>query len=103
MDRKLWFAYVFLLVTSSIAIALDVNVQQLKESPGLYYDYIADAHLYSTEWKLVTHINLELVDDNFKTVRNYAQMSADFCKRHEHKFWVNYTDCLKAYVKLPGQ
>ena len=21
-------------------------------------------------------------------------MSADFCKKHEHKFWVNYTECL---------
>jgi phosphorylcholine metabolism protein LicD len=27
-------------------------------------------------------------------VRNYAQMSADFCKKHELKFWVNYTGCL---------
>jgi len=52
--------------------------------------------LYSTEWKVVTYINLETVDDNFRTVRNYAQMSADFCKRHEHKFWANYTGCLNS-------
>jgi len=60
MDRKLWFACV-LLVTCSIAIALEVTVQQFKESSGLYYDYIAEAHLYSTEWKVVTYINLETV------------------------------------------
>jgi len=42
------------------------------------------------------YINLETVDDNFKTVKNYAQMSADFCKGHEHKLWVNYTGCLKS-------
>jgi hypothetical protein len=83
-------------VTCSIAIALEVTVQQFKESSGLYYDYIAEAHLYSTEWKVVTYINLETVDDNFRTVRNYAQMSADFCKRHEHKFWANYTGCLNS-------
>ena len=41
-------------------------VQQCKESPGLYYDCIAEAHLYSTEWKVVTYINLEIVDDNFE-------------------------------------
>jgi len=23
-------------------------------------------------------------------------MSADFCKRHEHKFWANYTGCLNS-------
>jgi len=55
---------------------------------------ILDARLYNTEWKVVTYINLETVDDNFRTVRNYAQMSADFCKKHEHKFWVNYNECL---------
>ena len=79
MDRKLWFACV-LLLTCSVAIALDVTVQQFKESPGMYYDYIAEAHLYSTEWKVVTYINLEIVDDNFRNLRNYAQISADFCK-----------------------
>jgi hypothetical protein len=71
-------------------------VQQFKESPGLYYDHIGEAQLYNTEWKVVTYINLETVDDNFRTVRNYAQMSAEFCKKHEHKFWVNYTGCLNS-------
>jgi hypothetical protein len=81
-------------VTCSIALALDVTVQQFKESPGLYYDHVGEARLYSTEWKVVTYINLEVVDDNFETVKNYAQMSAEFCRRHEHKFWANYTGCL---------
>jgi len=27
-------------------------------------------------------------------LKNYAQMSAEFCKRHEHTFWANYTGCL---------
>ena len=93
MYRKLWYACV-LFVTCAIAIALDVTVQQFKELPGLYCDYIGEARLYSTEWKVVIYINLETVDDNFRTVRNYAQMSADFCIKHEHKFWVNYTGCL---------
>jgi len=47
MDRKLWLACV-LFVTCSIAIALDVTVQQFKESPGPYYDYIGEACLYNT-------------------------------------------------------
>jgi len=85
-----------LLVTCSVVLALDVTVQQFKESPGLYYDYIAEIHLYSIEWKVVTYINLDIVDDNFRTVKNYAQMSTDFCKRHEHKFWTNYMGCLNS-------
>ena len=95
MDRKLWFACVFFVVCST-AIALDVTVQQFKESPGLYYDHTGEAQLYNTEWKVVTYINLETVDNNFRTVKNYAQMSIDFCKKHEHKFWINYTGCLNS-------
>jgi hypothetical protein len=26
--------------------------------------------LYSTEWKVVTYVNLDTVDENFRTVRN---------------------------------
>jgi hypothetical protein len=74
MDCKLWFACL-LFVTCPIAIALDITVQQFTESSGLYYDYIGEARLYITEWKVFTYINLETVDDNFRTVRNYAQMS----------------------------
>jgi len=45
------------------------------------------------------YINLETVDDNFKTIKNYAQMSADFCKRHENKLWINYTSCLNSICR----
>jgi hypothetical protein len=44
IDRKLWFVCV-LFVTCSLTVALDVTLQQFMESPGLYYDYIGDAHL----------------------------------------------------------
>ena len=81
-------------VTCSIALALDVTVQQFKESQGLFYDHVVETRLYSTEWNVVTYINLQVVDDNFETVKNSAQMSAEFCKRHEHKFGANYTECL---------
>jgi len=72
-------------VTCSEVIALDVTVQQFKESPGLYNDFIGEVQLYNTEWKIVTYINLETVDNNFKTIENYEQMSVDFYKRYEHK------------------
>ena len=50
--------------------------------------------MYSTEWKVVTYINLEVVDKNFENMKQYAQMSTQFCRRHEHKFWANYIGCL---------
>ena len=45
-----------LFVTCSIAIALDVIVQQIKETPGLYYDYIGEAHLYNTELMTISEL-----------------------------------------------
>ena len=60
-------------VTCSIALALDVTVKQFKESPGLYYDHVGEARLYSAEWKVVTYINLEVVD-NFGTEKLCADV-----------------------------
>jgi hypothetical protein len=54
------------------SISVDVTVQKFEESPGLYYDLIGEIQLYDTEWKIVTYIDLETVDENFKTVKNYA-------------------------------
>ena len=102
MVRNLWFTSL-MLVTCPIILTLDITVQQFKESPGLYYDHLEEVQLYHTEWKAIYYINLETVDGNFELVRSYAQMSAEFCKRHEHQFWANYTGCLNSIVKLIGQ
>ena len=56
MDHELWFACVFF-VTCSIAIALDVTVQQFKESPGPYYDHIGEMQLMTVSGLLeIMHI-----------------------------------------------
>jgi len=94
MEHKYWFFYTFLLGCAGI-IALDVTIQTFKESPGLYYDHLGEAQLYNTEWKIVTYINLRDVEENFRVVKDYAQMSINFCKKHINTFWVNYTDCIK--------
>ena len=50
--------------------------------------------MYITKWKVVTYLNLEVVDNSFENVKNYAKISDEFCRRHKHKFWDNYTVCL---------
>jgi hypothetical protein len=44
----LW-TVIFLLALLTSTAALDVTLQRFKESPGLYYDYVGEAQLYSTE------------------------------------------------------
>ena len=94
MERNYRLFYTFLLVCVG-TVALDVTIQTFKESPGLYYDHLGEAQLYNTEWKIVTYINLQDADENFRNVKDYAQMSIDFCKKHIDTFWVNHTDCIK--------
>ena len=95
MGVKPWVAALVSLIYS-LTLALDVTVQQFKESPGLYYDHVGQVKLYSTGWKLFTYIDSEIADRNFENVKNYAQRSAEFCKRHENLFWTNYTGCLNS-------
>ena len=91
---RLWTVFTLLTLLRQ-ATALDATLQRFKESPGLYYDHTGEAQLYNTEWKIVTYVNLQEADQNLDTVKKYARLSVDFCKNHEHTYWINFTDCMK--------
>jgi hypothetical protein len=94
MEHKHRFFYAFLLGCTGI-IALDVTIQTFKESTGLYYDNLGEAQLYNTEWKTITYINLRDAEENFRVIKDYAQMPINIFKKYINNFWVNYTDCMK--------
>ena len=86
------FALIFLLTATA---ALDATLQKFEKSPGLYYDYVGEVQLYNTEWKPLTYVDLQEADRNLETVVKYAELSKDFRKKHEHSFWINFTDCVR--------
>jgi vacuolar-type H+-ATPase subunit I/STV1 len=86
------FVILTLLTTTA---ALDVTLQKYDKSPELYYGHIGEAQLYDTEWKLLSYVDLQEADRNLETVVKYAELSKEFCMKHEHSFWVNLTDCLR--------
>jgi len=86
------FALILLLTETT---ALDTTLQNFEKSPDLYYDHVGEAQLYNTEWKLLTYVDLHEADRNLETVVKYAELSKDFCKKHEHSFWINFTDCVR--------
>ena len=43
----------------------------------------------------MTYIDLQEADRNLETIVKYAKLSNDFCKNHEHTFWINFTDCVR--------
>jgi hypothetical protein len=102
MLARLWI-FGGLLLWLTQAASLDVTVEKYSESPGLYYDDTGSAQLYSTEWRVVTYVNLEEANQNLETIRKYASMSITFCKEHEHTFWINFTDCMKTIRNLDRQ
>ena len=65
----------------TLATTLDATLQRFKESPGLYDDHIR-AKLYSTEWRLLTYINVQEADQNLETIKKYVQLSMEFCNRY---------------------
>ena len=86
---------VLLLALSTSTAALDATLQNFMESPGLYYDHIGEVQLYDTEWILLTHIDLHEADHNLESTEKYAQLSIQFCRKHEHTYWIKATDCTK--------
>jgi hypothetical protein len=102
MPSALWILGSTLLLLAQTA-GLDVTLEKYTESPGLYYDDSGSAQLYSTEWKVVTYVNLEEASQNLEIVKRYASLSITFCKEHEHTFWINFTDCMRTIRHLDRQ
>jgi len=64
---------------------------------------ILERHVCTTLGERLLLIYIKTVDDNFRTLRNYAQISADFCKSMDINFWSIILGVLVAYVKLTSQ
>jgi hypothetical protein len=48
------------------------------------------------------YIDLE-AEQNLEVTKKYAQLSLEFCKKHEHTYWINRTDCTKISPYLNRQ
>jgi len=86
------FALILLLTATT---ALDTTLQIFEKSAGLYYDHVGEAQLYKTQWKLLTYADLQEAYRNLETVVKYAELPKDFCKKHEHSFWIDFADCVR--------
>jgi len=43
----------------------------------------------------LTYIDLQEADQNLESTKKYAQLSVEVCRKHEHTYWINVTDCTK--------
>jgi superfamily I DNA and/or RNA helicase len=49
--------------------------------------------LYSSEWKIVTYLNLQQAINNVDLINKYVETTIEFCKRHDTSLWLNLTEC----------
>jgi len=62
-------------------------------SPGLYYQPVGTARLYSNEWTVVTYLSLEGASKNEDAIRKYTDFTIAFCIRHSNLWQPNPKLC----------
>jgi hypothetical protein len=72
---------------------LDVRVEPIPSTPGLYYQHQGEARLHNSEWRVVTYLDLEQASKNIDTVGTYIDLTIGFCKRHDKSLWLNLIEC----------
>ena len=62
-------------------------------SPGLYYQPVDTARLYSSEWKVVTYLSLKGARNNVDAIRKYIEFTTAFCVKQSNLWQPNPTVC----------
>jgi hypothetical protein len=90
---SVWMLFVGALIIGLVEVrALDVLVEPVANSPGLYYQHQSEARSYMNKWRAVTHLDLKQASDNLETVVNYINLTIGFCKKHDYSLWLNFTE-----------
>jgi hypothetical protein len=59
---------------------IDFTVKNYEGTPRLYYDYIGQVQLYSSEWKLVTYVNISKLETTYNTLADFVAQRRAMCK-----------------------
>jgi hypothetical protein len=90
----MWMLIVGALIFGLVEVrAVDVRVKPIPSSPGLHYQHQAEARLYSSEWRVVTYVDLNQASENVDIVGHYINLTIDFCNKHDKSLWLNLTEC----------
>jgi hypothetical protein len=72
---------------------LDVRVEDIPNAPGLYFEHQSEARLYSSEWKVITYVDIQQANGSLDMIDKYIELTLKFCKKHNSTLWLNLTDC----------
>jgi hypothetical protein len=74
--------------------SVDVRNDPIRRSPGLYFLHEAQARLYTSEWRIVTYINLQQASDNVNAIGKYIESTERFCGEYNRLTGLNLTECM---------
>jgi hypothetical protein len=66
---------------------LGYSIQKYDESPGLYYEHKGIAVLYNVEWKTIVYVDLNKVDNETLTLRQYVYHVEMLCQTSVIRNW----------------
>lgn len=88
--------------TSVSEMSLDISVQKIDNSPGLYYEHCGETQLYNTQWRLVTYLNLSRLGEIFDRLTRYTHLTSDLCAKEQLQY-KNKTLCAVSVNRMVKQ
>ena len=72
---------------------LEFEHTPLSKPTGIYFDSRGYVKLYTSEFKLITYVNIEKARESLKQVKTHSQSVFQFCDTIKNRTWYSYTDC----------
>jgi hypothetical protein len=78
---------------NSLGIKIDHLKYRVDLVQALLVDHGVEARLYTSEWRIMTYLDLKEAGDNLDTLGNYINLTIGFSNKHGKSLWLNWTEC----------
>lgn len=93
----------FILLCGIIYVtATGFNVRMFADNPGMYYEKLGQVHLETSEWNLITFINVTLYDMKYEQLTKYYYQTMSICSNNKMLEW-NLSNMCKEFSILTQQ
>jgi len=69
------------------------TITATESSAGLYFDEIGNVFFYSTQWKILSYVDLKRNQRLWKQVKTHQSQIAIYCEKDKNDTWYPLTDC----------
>ncbi|XP_049846063.1 uncharacterized protein LOC126298652 [Schistocerca gregaria] len=80
-------------ITASEHATNEYQVTPFPSSSGLYYDNRGQVEIYSTTWRIVTYVNLDIITERFQNAERYGRAAVQRCRETLTQLNVGLIEC----------